>query len=611
MRVFLSALVLSLFLTSQVFAEPVPGHPDWFLEKVEKEVEEGSYDQSPDFYTLRPKDGRPAISINQGLAAKIKSGQVNPSDIYANNTKEEGANKENESGEEYVYGEAGNSYVQADTIESTLTDSEKSSTSVYAGLGYADESTGLAPLPQQGTSSFGSSSYGGAFNPAGGNSIASGSNNTYSQSSSSNSGASSMPDIKIKSEQDDAVSSAVEAAATDPDAFIENAVQEAIEKEKEANQPSTLGSVASSSSKKKKDKDKDSSTNSDIAINGNNQARGFGVSEKSSSRDPASSEIELKETDKPCEYTRVVYDQPIKKRIKVPKTCKVVQVSAWGAGGGSATYLDTRHVGGRDGGTEYITRTAPGGAGSFVSANRKFNGEKMDLIIVVGAAGGSASGSRVGSGGYPGGGNGGQSSSYSGGGGGGFTGVFETYKSFNSSELEQTKALVIASGGGGASGRGQSGNAGGLDKGQGGSLAGSQGAGGSASGNGENGSGLQGGKGGSGMRYANCQMNNQGQCVIRDDSGDHGGSTQVVPSDYNSAGGGGGGGGYFGGAGGTGAGVSGSAQAGGGGSSLYNKKMDYFTAEPGDGTRPGFYYYPERGNAGEPDKPGKIIVEWY
>jgi hypothetical protein len=183
------------------------------------------------------------------------------------------------------------------------------------------------------------------------------------------------------------------------------------------------------------------------------------------------------------------------------------------------------------------------------------------LIAVVGGPGGTTSSSAAAAGGTPGGGgSGGSSNSQGGGGGGGFSGLF-------AGEVGHDQAIVIA-GGGGGSGGGSAPQAG-----AGGGLAGqsaNSGAGGSQT---AGFAPLQGAAGGS------------------QSSGD---------------GGGGGGGGYFGGRGGDGA--NSDAKSGGGGSGFAGARATETQLEPGVGATAGNAADPERGQAGDPTRPGRVIV---
>jgi hypothetical protein len=183
------------------------------------------------------------------------------------------------------------------------------------------------------------------------------------------------------------------------------------------------------------------------------------------------------------------------------------------------------------------------------------------LTVVVAAPGGAA-GAMPGTGGAPGGGDGGTASGQAGGGGGGFSGVFR-------GAVAVENAIVVAGGGGGSGGGGGNAvvaGAGGGDSGQAGLAAGGTQTTGFAP--------LAGGAGGS-----------QG-------SGD---------------GGGGGGGGWFGGIGGQGANSDGG--GGGGGSGYAATDTTFQLLVAGNRALAGADTRPDRGTAGDPGMPGKVVVD--
>ncbi|HWO18028.1 MAG TPA: glycine-rich protein [Kofleriaceae bacterium] len=182
------------------------------------------------------------------------------------------------------------------------------------------------------------------------------------------------------------------------------------------------------------------------------------------------------------------------------------------------------------------------------------------LMVVIGGPGRSAQGGQPGAGGTPGGGgNGGSGGDQDGGGGGGFSGVF-------AGGVEVATAIAIA-GGGGGSGGGTSNNL--------------PGAGGGA--NGQSGGGLGG--------------------TQIDGSATLAGGAGVNQTD----GGGGGGGGWFGGRGGPGA--SSDAGGGGGGSAYATTRATFQLLVAGDRRTPGSSTDPDRGMAGEPGMPGKVVID--
>ncbi len=183
------------------------------------------------------------------------------------------------------------------------------------------------------------------------------------------------------------------------------------------------------------------------------------------------------------------------------------------------------------------------------------------LTVVVGAPGGSAQ-NQPGAGGAPGGGNGGSGGSQDGGGGGGFSGVF-------AGAIEAASALVIGGGGGGSGGG--NGNA--------------PGAGGGA--DGQNGAGNGGGTGGTQV--------------------DGFGALAGGPGGNDGDGGGGGGGGWFGGRGGSGANSDGS--GGGGGAGFATTRATSQLLVAGNRDAPGGEADLDRGTAGAPGMPGKVVLD--
>jgi hypothetical protein len=181
------------------------------------------------------------------------------------------------------------------------------------------------------------------------------------------------------------------------------------------------------------------------------------------------------------------------------------------------------------------------------------------MMVVVGAPGQNAQ-NAPGAGGAPGGGSGGSGSSQDGGGGGGFSGVF-------AGAIEVANALAIAGGGGGAGG----GN--GNDPGAGGGMTGQNG----------------GGTGGT-------QLDGFGSLA-----GGPGGNQG------NGDGGGGGGGGWFGGQGGPGA--NSDAGGGGGGAAFATTRATFQLLVAGDRRTPGSSVDPDRGTAGDPGMPGKVVID--
>jgi len=230
----------------------------------------------------------------------------------------------------------------------------------------------------------------------------------------------------------------------------------------------------------------------------------------------------------------------------VPIDCTRVSIKAWGAGGGNGA------------------RNTRAGAGGFVRAEVSATpGEQW--TVVVGAPGTNAVGRTAGVGGAPGGGNGGTSSNDSGGGGGGYSGVFR-------GAISVQNALVIAGGGGGSGGGVTTpqilGGAGGGDTGQ---------------------------NGGDNNAAGGTQTTGAAQLVAANGQGG------------NNDGGAGGGGGWFGGRGGNNA--SSDAFGGGGGSGFAVVEAVAPMLIAGNRESPGLIEDPDRGIAGAPGNPGKVIID--
>ncbi len=319
-------------------------------------------------------------------------------------------------------------------------------------------------------------------------------------------------------------------------------------------------------------------------VTANNAAAGFGVSKAEKSEEGSEKDFVVwpngdpnsDNANKPScpQTTRRVLDKPGLTRIEGRKGCPILKVYVWGAGGGyGGANQEGSQVGGR------------GGPAAYVFTQGTVDVSKFDVIVLVGAEGRNAVGPKGGSdSAFGGGGAGGNSETgAAGGGGGGFSGVFLVDRSkYGPTDLpiDADKAIAIAAGGGGGSGSGSRGGEGGVLKG-GGANGATDKAPGPGIGNGGSGVFMLGGQGGNAMGDA--------------------------------AGGGGAGGGYFGGGGGSGSDATlsgGDSGSGGGGSSFY-RFLDNFQAQPGSGSKPGGADHSERGKAGEPGYPGKVILEFY
>jgi hypothetical protein len=60
-------------------AEPLPGQPGWKLSAIDDE--ENVY-QEAGLFLLEPPDGRPSITVRDGVAARIRSGSLRPEEAY-------------------------------------------------------------------------------------------------------------------------------------------------------------------------------------------------------------------------------------------------------------------------------------------------------------------------------------------------------------------------------------------------------------------------------------------------------------------------------------------------------------------------------------------------
>jgi hypothetical protein len=263
-----------------------------------------------------------------------------------------------------------------------------------------------------------------------------------------------------------------------------------------------------------------------------------------------------------CQQRRENLGSPNVQRITVSRGCRTLLVQVWGAGGGGSR----------------------GGAGAWVSAGGKVDFSKFDLIAVVGSPGSATDGGRSG-------GSGGLSSASKGYGGGGFSGLFLIEKSKGGNEFSLSRALAIAGGGGGESGSGQSGGGGRSN----GSMSGGS---------------LEGVNGGNGLAYPGCPS--FGTCSIPDPNQTADGvsvGSITVNWDHESAGGGGGGGGAAPGKGGAGSAAGSLAGGGEGGGSLH--RMEHGQVEAASGSKAALEYFQDRGGAGSPGKPGRLILDIY
>jgi hypothetical protein len=92
--VFICLLLLPLFAHGEEGdSNAVPGFPGWSLEKIapeeEGEVEGGIAYSRATFFSLKPPDKRPAASINERMASRLRSGEIGPEAAYTGSNGEE------------------------------------------------------------------------------------------------------------------------------------------------------------------------------------------------------------------------------------------------------------------------------------------------------------------------------------------------------------------------------------------------------------------------------------------------------------------------------------------------------------------------------------------
>lgn len=495
-----SVLSLTAFLFACAFssarAEEVASAPGWSLNKIQEQKAENdfSYGDSRVYFSLKPPDQRPAITIDGRSADRLRSGEASAEGLYSGQSAKSQQSKD----DEYVYGNKGNGLVVAEPVMSTLTAADGRRDSAYDAPAVA-ESRG---------SSSSESSLGGL---SGGSS---------SSSSSSSYGA---PSSSPPSRNTSASSAPPPAAGPPPagggDRAIVDPRKVAMEQAKplEPVKPATTTGIAAT-----------------------NEAGGFAIKKK----DKNGKEINEKDKDfivwpggeepgkdgtKP-KCARSVFknfDQPGMDRLRIPEGCGTIAVRAWGGGGGSGGVSED--------GSE---TKGIGGGGAFVYTTGLVDVKKFDVIVVVGGAGGHAKGSSGGAPGFISGGKGGTNGgagAFGAGGGGGYSGVFLVERGKGDEKempIEVENAIVIAAGGGGGSASGEAGGPGGITRGGGNGA--SQSGGGIGSGNGKGGVSLMGGDGGDGAGVNACGGGGGGGLF----GGGGGGASTTL--DGASAGGGGG-----------------------------------------------------------------------
>lgn len=549
-------LLLLLLLALPTAAEESAMPPGWTLTRIQSETEDGTYDQR-EFFALKPADERPAVTVDSSTARGIRTGKINPDTVYASKNGGGGAGASAAAPQaeekEYVYGASNGGIVQAEPVLSTAPIDQRP-----PELPPREERPVAPPRPNFASSSgsFGSS----PSQPA-----------PYRAPPRAEplktSGASSAP-----------IDSRAPASASAPSS------PPAAPSVASAEEPASAAEKSSEKNKTGKE-EKPKVVNGGIAVN--NVATGFGTkiaTEKEISSSNGGMQIQAYA---PCVRGKKVLTTPADVRIGIPRACTGLSVTLWGAGGGAG-------AGG------------PGGAGAYISITAPLDGKKYDVVAVNGEAGGSASAGAGGKGGLPGGGAGGASSAAAGGGGGGYSGVFVVAKGEAGTPQRQELALAVAAGGGGGSGRGGAGGGGGWEKGEGGTRGASQNEPGSPGAGNRSGRAMFGGEGDRAPNSCAAPTQNAQEfsCTIYDAEGN---PTQAA-YDYDSAAGGGGGGGYFGGGGGAAASGGANSEPGGGGASFARGNGN---ASPGQGTTPGMYNHPDRGNAGSPGNHGRVVVEWY
>lgn len=543
-------------------AEALENSLGWDLTKNETKVEEsdGSYSMRQDYYTLTPPDRKNPITVDARTASLLLAGHRSPEEVYKGATGAAAATEKAE-GDDNVYSAANNRIVVSEPVADPLAPKAAA----------ARERHAEAEPQQSGLPSFAPSL------PT---------SNAAKYAASNSSGASSAASSAAAPKPEGA-------AAAAPGNIIPSRPVSDGPSETDKNFSSAMnGAQAESLGLTAKDKDGKAleamKPKGEGGIAGNNRPQGFGFDEGKESGKVSGKAKEAEEYF-PCEGGEKTFDTPGAYRIDLPKGCSLVYVTAWGAGGGSG-------AGG-----------SVGGAGGFLMGNGEVDGKKFDLVVAVGAPGANGASGKPGLGGFPGGGAGGDSGGAGGGGGGGFSGLFKVYKVNRINSMAPEMALAVAPGGGGGGGGGAYAN---VFRGSNRGGAGTPGIfskAGAASGNGEEGKAMLGGNGGDGTNVdgpkcvPNGFVNN-----CNNNSPFH----QQQVQRYSTAGGGGGGGGFVGGGGGgAGSNASDGGDGGKGGSGL--SRLKSANVEPGSGTRAGFYYSPERGNAGNAGQHGKVTVRYY
>lgn len=498
----LLVLICLAFLPLASLANGLDSYPGWSLSKIEIEAEEGTYDQRV-FFSLKPPDGRPAVTIDGSTAARIRNGVATPEAIYGSraDTAGNGANASSE-GEEFVYSASNSQIVVAEgpsenapVPESPAEPKEERTVSSSSPMAF-----GSLPPASAGMDSGGQSSESEKYTPA------------------------PKPAPVASSVANEQSKVASGETAANPAARV-LPVRPGL--------PEPKRELAEAKTGEEQEEEKDNESDPKLsAIKTNSAPTGFGFKSKEQRE---KEEAEAKLPPAPCQPGEKVFDKADRIRVNIPKTCTNVFVTVWGAGGGSG-YSGTRESGGENSNTITV-RGGSGGGGAFVNGYGTFDAAKYDLVVVVGEAGVSGKAPtrreiRDERFPYRNNDNDNVRYEYVGGNdaeGGGLSGVYLVSKGGQGTSTSPDKALVVAGGGGG--------------------------------GKNYNGTGGAPGEG-------------------------HQGKT---------------GGEYSGGQGGL--------RGGAGGASF--AKLGQGSIEGGNGSRAGFYYYPERNKAGDPGRDGKVILKYF
>lgn len=464
-KIILFLLVLSI----SAYGEELRRFPGWKISKIEKaQSADGSYKMGPDYYGLTPPDSRPAVTIEARVARQLKAGQVRPEDVYG----QAGGKKQDKAAKaEDVY-KPGGGYVHADEIGSTLPGYDPKGD--QSGISGRASREGNGPAGS--VSGYGGTGSGGA---ADGNPYGT-SYTGYASGSPSDSGViTTGPSAGYSggpgtSSGDGVIGSAASASASagaNGGSYGDNGGHAAT-------------TTAAATGGKGNAVSGTNPFGSGLAVaNGGLVGYGFKSGSKDGARSGSSGGGEgdgvgggsladrpLVRTNvpPPCQRGRYVYSEPTYLRLKLPRGCNLIHISAWGAGGGSGS--QTRQMG--QGAP--TTVEVPGGGGSFMSTSWQIDADKYDLVVVVGATGkkvvrtvtqeqapgGGDSGTTTkvtysgGAAGFPGAKNG----SGTGGGGGGYSGVFLVSKTSASKEMKPDWAMAIGNGGAGGAGGGAGGS---------------------------------------------------------------------------------------------------------------------------------------------------------